>query len=329
MKKRPLFIVLSLLLVLSLTGTVFGYNFRQPVKLVIPFGAGGSHDIHGRFLASVAHNYLNGQPLLIELRPGGSGTVGSIYVKNAKPDGYTLLFTQNGVHTVMPLIEDLGYSYKDYEIVAHINDDPIILVVAADHPANTFEEFVEWLGKNEKEATWGCTEIMGASSAPAIRTHLAMGFKDPYFRFLTYDGVGDNIRGLLSGEIDFLWQILSPTFVSLREGGEVKILAVTSVEPDSRLPGVPTLLESGYNISSVMWRAILAPKGTPENVLNALESAFANIVKDPSFINLMNTAQEQVRFKGRKEFHDMWMKEIEDNKAVLSEIGFLRDDLDY
>jgi len=323
--KRSICLLLTFLLVIVLaTSNVLAYEFKQPVKVVIPFGAGGSHDIHGRFLSSVANKYLNGQPLLIELRPGGGGAVGASYVKNARPDGYTLLFTQNGVNTMLPLIEDVGYSYEDYETVAYINEDPMILVVAANHPADNFEEFVQWIKKNEKDVVWGSTEVVGITNAPGVQLHQAIGCKDPYYRFLTFDGVGDNIRALLSGEINFLWQIMSPTFLSLKANGEVKILAVSSAERDDRISDVPTLVESGYNIANTHWRAILAPKGTPEEVLDALESAFANIVKDPSFIQLMSTAQYPINFKGRKEFYNMWMKEQGEYKALLSELGFLR-----
>jgi len=328
--KKSISLLLTLLLVIVLaTSNVLAYEFKQPVKLVIPFGAGGSHDIHGRFLSSVANKYLNGQPLLIELRPGGSGAVGATYVKNSKPDGHTLLFTQNGVHTILPLIEDVGYSYKDFETVAWINSGPVILVVRADHPADTYQEFVEWIHENEEKAVWGSTEILGISTAPAIRAHMALGSKDPFYRFLTYDGVGDCIRALLSGEIDFLWQIMSPTFVSLRSNKEVKILVVTDGERDPRIPDVPTLTECGYDITTSMWRGILAPKGTPTEVLDALENAFLNMTKDSSFIQLMNTAQEPIRFRGRKAFYDMWMQEQKDYRAILTELDLIRKDLDF
>lgn len=304
----PLTILVVLILFLTIGNRVIladDYTFDRPISFVIPYGPGGSHDIHARFLSSVAPAYLDGQPLVVELRPGGGGAIGTNYVKNAKPDGYTLLFTQPGAHTLLPLIEDVGYTNDDFEPIASINHGPTILSVRAEHPSDTFDEFVEWIVNLDREPIWGSTVVWGNSSLPALLLHEKLGFKDPFFRFLLYDGVGETIRALLAGELDFVWQILSPTWRELAKDGRTKILAISSEERDPRLPEVPTLKESGYDIVLTMYRYIFVPKGTPNNVKQALTEAFRGIVQDPTFLVLMDRIDEPIVFKGAEELDNI------------------------
>ena len=133
--------VLFALLVTLISGAVAtAQEFpTKPVELVLPFGPGGSHDLTARAVASVAHQYL-GQPLLVVLKPGGGGAVGSQHVIRAKPDGYTLLFGGTGPNTVFALVQKAPIGPDQFTPVARINHSPTIFAVRADAPWKSFRE---------------------------------------------------------------------------------------------------------------------------------------------------------------------------------------------
>ena len=145
----------------------------KPVELVLPFGPGGSHDLTARAVSSVAHQYL-GQPLLVVLKPGGGGAVGSQQVIRAKPDGYTLLFGGTGPNTIFPLVQKAPIGPDQFVPVARINHSPAVFAVRSDAPWKTFREVIEHAKKNPWSSSSSArTASTTASSTSARRSRSA------------------------------------------------------------------------------------------------------------------------------------------------------------
>lgn len=162
---------------------------------------------------------------------------------------------------------------------------------------------------------WGTTVIWGMTSLPALILHNSIGV-GPFFNFILYDGVAEQIRALLAGELDFAWQILSSTWQGLHEEGRIKILAISSKDRDPRIPDIPTLTEAGYDIQLAMGRYIVVPKGTPNKVKIALTEAFYNITQDPTFKALINQSGEIINYLGPEELETI----LENDRTIYKKI---------
>lgn len=167
----------------------------KPVTLVIPVGAGGSHDLTARALASVAPEYL-GQPLIIQLKPGGGGAIGSDLVAKAKPDGYTLLFGGPGWSSTLPAVEGRSHGPDTLMAVAKINHGPVALMVNPNKPWKTLKEMVEWARANPGKLIHATTGPWGAADLPMKKL-----MKDYNFtaRLVPYDGGGPALLATLGG----------------------------------------------------------------------------------------------------------------------------------
>jgi tripartite-type tricarboxylate transporter receptor subunit TctC len=276
----------------------------KPVELVIPFGPGGSHDLTARALVSVAPPYL-GQPLVVVLRPGGGGAVGSQVVTRARPDGYTLLLGGSGPNTIFSLVQKAPIGPDHFVPVARINYSPSVFAVRADAPWKSFRELVEYAKQNPGKLNFANTGPWGAGDFPMRMVARSTGIQ---YNNIPHDGGGPALLALLGGHADASFQFSAQLLPHIG-AGKIRALAVTDTKRIPQLASVPTLQEEGVDVVFTMWRSVVAPKGTPPAVVAKLEAALRQMTEDKSFQALIKQLGDEIHFQGAKEFEATWRQE--------------------
>jgi tripartite-type tricarboxylate transporter receptor subunit TctC len=283
----------------------------KPVTLVIPVGAGGSHDLTARALASVAPQHL-GQPLIIQLKPGGGGAIGSDLVAKAKPDGYTLLFGGPGWSSTLPAVEGRSHGPDTLMAVAKINHGPVALMVNPNKPWKSLKEMVEWARGNPGKLIHATTGPWGAADLPMKQLMKQYNFTA---QLVPYDGGGPALLATLGGHADSSINPLAQTLPHIR-AGKLRPLAILDTKRENDLPDVPTAKEQGFDVVYTLWRGVLAPKGTPRPIVEKLASAFKQMTEDKSFQALVKQLGDEVNFLGTDEFEKTWRAEYEAHKEL-------------
>jgi tripartite-type tricarboxylate transporter receptor subunit TctC len=285
----------------------------KPIELVLPFGPGGSHDLTARALVSVAQPYL-GQPLVVVLRPGGGGAVGSQAVARAKPDGYTLLLGGTGPNTIFSLVQKAPIGPDHFVPVARINYSPSVFAVRADSPWKSFRELVQYAKQNPGKLNFANTGPWGAGDFPMRMVARATGIE---YNNIPHDGGGPALLALLGGHADASF-LFSAQLLPQIGAGKIRPLAVTDTKRIPQLAGVPTLQEEGVDVVFTMWRSVVAPKGTPPAILEKLEAAFRKMTEDKSFQALIKQLGDEVQFQGAREFEATWRQEHDSFAKVVA-----------
>ena len=278
----------------------------KPIELVIPYAAGGSHDLTARALTSVAHQYL-GQPMLVVLKPGGGGAVGSQAVIRAKPDGYTLMLGGTGPNTIFALVQKAPIGPDNFTAIARINYSPAVFAVKADAPWKTFREAVDHMKKNPGKFNFANTGTWGAGDFPMRMVARTAGVE---YNNIPFDGGGPALLAVLGGNADGSF-LFSAQLLPQIGAGKMRALAVTDTRRLRDLPNVPTTREEGVDVVFTQWRSVLAPKGIPQAIAQKLEAAFKQITEDGSFQALIKQLGDEIHFQTGKEFETIWRHEWE------------------
>ncbi len=251
----------------------------QPVRVVIPFSAGGLTDVLMRGLAEGLTKKW-GQPVIVDNRPGANTIIGAIEVAKAKPDGYTLLMANDPtVSSNQYLYDTLPYDpVNDFVPVANVAMTEQILVVPGDSPFDDFESLVAYAKENPGDLDYGS---YGVGSKAHLDTD-ALGRKlGVQFNHVPYKGVADVIVAIQGGQVDFGLTGISPVQEHVR-GGRLKGLAVSSPERLEILPDVPTFAELGHpDYKSVAWFGLVAPRGTPQDVIDKIATDVLEVAARP------------------------------------------------
>ena len=319
MKKRFFALLAALVLLVGLglpAASTAAYPDR-PITLVLPVGAGGSHDLHARGITSIIADIL-GQPMVVKLVPGGAGMKGTGFVAKAKADGYTLLFSHNGFDQLVPQTRKVPFNtLRDFSALAKINHAQPVFFSLSNRPWKSMKEFVAYAKKNPGKVNWGHSGVWGAGHVPAMQFVRAAGIK---VNFIPHKGGGPALRAVLAGQDDV--GIAFPTQLRPhKKAGKVTVLALTGdkrLSKDKDFKEVPTTDELGYKgVSFRMDRIFMAPSKTPADRLAALRSAFVKLTKNKSFKRFMRSIGEGVQFmsgadyeKTRKPNYDGYTKLI-------------------
>lgn len=253
----------------------------RPITLVVPFAAGGSTDLVARVVATKLSSDF-GKQVVVENVGGAGGSLGAERVAKAKPDGYTILMGTVATHALNPLIlKKKPYdAEKDFAPVSLLVIVPNVLVVNPQLPVKTVAELIELLKKNPDKYSY-------ASSGNGTPLHLSGElFKSMAGVFMThipYSGSGPAMMGMLSGNVDVMFDNLPSAMPQIRSG-KLKAFAVTSAQRSSAMPDLPTVEEAaglkGFDASS--WFGLLAPAGTPAEVVNRLQQETAKALGTPA-----------------------------------------------
>jgi tripartite-type tricarboxylate transporter receptor subunit TctC len=264
---------------LTVTGPAVAQPYpSRPVTMVVAFGAGGPSDIIARILAEGMRPSL-GQAVVIENVTGASGTIGVGRVARAAPDGYTLVLGNWATHVLNGPMFALPYDLeKDFEPVALVSSDPLIVVAKKAVPANNLREFIAWLKANPDSATQGTTGAGGISTVGGLFFQKETG---THFRFVPYRiGLAAAMQDLVAGQIDFMIDTAANSLPQVR-AGTVKAFAVTGRERLAAAPDIPTVDEEGLPaLHALNWQAVFAPKGASPEIVARLNAAVVAALAD-------------------------------------------------
>ena len=278
MRLRP--VVLSLLGFAAVSVAHAQTYPTRPITMVVPYAAGGAFDVIGRIVA-VRMAELLGQPVIVENTTGGGGIIGVTRVINAKPDGYTLLLGTVGTHAYNQTI----YKKRRYDAVGDFtpvtlfSEQPMVLQVRKDLPANTFAEFAALLKRDGAKMQYGSA---GAGSTTHLACSLLNARVGVNVTHVPYRGSAPAMNDLLGGQIDYVCGNLGAVapFIANKQ---VKALALLSKERSPLMPDLPTAHEQGladYDVTT--WAAIFLPKGTPKGVVDKLNEVTHATMETPA-----------------------------------------------
>ncbi len=262
------------------------YPAQQPIRLIVPYPAGGGTDYFARTVSERMGKEL-GQKVVVENRPGAATIIGADTVARSKPDGYTILLGDNATYAVNPsLYAKLPYDpLKDLDPVTLTARFALLLVVHPSAPVNTVEEFIEWVKANPGKIDFG-------SPGTGSPHHLAMELLEQQagidLTHIPYKGGAPATQDLLAGVFPTMFLDL-PTAAAHIQAGKLKALAVASDKPISAMPELPTVADAAKlpGFEAWAWQGFAVPKGTPEDVVRKINEAFAITAKDGEIIEKM------------------------------------------
>jgi tripartite-type tricarboxylate transporter receptor subunit TctC len=248
------------------------------VRIVVPFPAGGGNDLMGRLLATKLSETM-GRPFYVENRGGANGMVGSEAVARAAKDGYTLLVNGANFVTTPSLYAKVTYDpIRQFEPISLTGIAPNVVVVHPSVPARNIRELIALARARPKQVNFAGS---GSGSTPHLAGELFRTMTNTQMLHIPYRGTGPAITGLLSGEVETMF-MPALAAVPLITGGRVRGLAVTSRERLPALKELPTVSESGLKgYESSQWYGILAPAGTPNDILTLLNTHVVKIMQSP------------------------------------------------
>ena len=254
----------------------------RPITLVVPFPPGGSVDLMARQYADPMSRIL-GVPIVVDNRPGAGGSVASLAVARAKPDGYTLVASSQSSHLANPLTQPkVGYDpVKDFENIAILGRQPNVLVVHSSLPIKTFKEFVEYAKKNPGKLNYGSG---GVGSMGQLNVEMLKASTGIYATHIPYRGGTQLITAVVANEVQFILDNLLIMLPHI-QSGKVRALAVAADERMPQLPDVPTMVEVGYpQLNLTSWTGLAAPGGTPDAIVQTLYKTVRQVAVTPAMV---------------------------------------------
>jgi tripartite-type tricarboxylate transporter receptor subunit TctC len=280
---RHLLIAVGVMQVLAASPALAQTWPTKPVKIIVPFAAGGPADVYARFLSQRLQDAL-GQNFVIDNRPGAGSVIGTDAVAKSAPDGYTLLLMSN-THTVNEtLIPSKPFQLmRDFVAVAPINYSDLVLVANPAVPATSLANLI-----SQAKAKPG--KFNYASSGPGTPYHMAgelfKSMAGVYLVHIPYRGSTGARTDVIGGQVDVMFDAVT-TMAEQVKAGKVKALATTGKERSEVLPDVPTMSEAGVpGYEATIWLGLMAPKGTPKPVVDRLNAAVSKIVGQPEIKQL-------------------------------------------
>ena len=315
----------SLALLLSLGLAASGawaqtWPTAKPIRLVIPFPAGGATDIIGRQVAQKLSVAL-GQQVVVDNKPGAGGAIGSDIVAKAPADGYTLLMATSSTHSIGPVLNPkMPYdAVKDFAPVAHIANAPSVLVVGQNFPANTARELIDQLKRNPGRYNFGSS---GMGTYPHLSAEMFKWRAGGLFVVhIPYRGTGLVITDLVAGQIAFLMDSIVSAQTHIRSG-KVKPLAVSGTKRSATLPNVPTLKEVGVpGMEFGNWFGMFAPAGTASEVVARLNRELNAMLKASDFAEGLDKVGAEPAGGTPEQFAKTYRDESEGWKALIQRAG--------
>ena len=247
----------------------------RPVKIIVPFAAGGATDLLARPWAEALGKAF-GQQFVIENRGGASGLIGAEATFRSPPDGYTFLFSSNSTTVFQPLLRKINYDSKQFVLVARMGDSISGFVVHPKHGFKTLQDLIDYAKKNPGKLTFG-------SSGPGTTTHMrleALKFRTGIdVLHVPYRGGADSLNDLLAGIVDIMNE---GSTLPHAKAGKLTLLNVNHFERFAEFPDVPTLTEAGVKDADVpVWFALYAPPGTPGEIVEKLNAKINEISATP------------------------------------------------
>lgn len=250
----------------------------KPIKLIAPYPPGGQTDVVARYFAEKLTGVL-GQQVIVENKAGAQGMVGAEIAKNAAPDGYTFVYVNSSMMCINPYVyKKMPYDgAKDFVPVTQHGLAPLMMVVPPTLGPKSVKDFVAWAKERKGKVNFAS---FGIGSSSHIWGEMLNQAEKLDMTHVPYKGAGPAIQDTLAGHIPMTIQDLAASGPAI-SGGKLTPLAVTSTVRWPRLPDVPTFGEAGYNIGLVGWNGILAPAGTPKEIVERVSAEIRKLVQTP------------------------------------------------
>ena len=318
--KKLTALVAGLLTAVMLSGAAPAADYpNRPVTIVVAFTPGGPSDVLSRIIGKRLQEILH-QPFIVENRPGAGGNIAAEQVKNAAPDGYTLLMGNNGIlATNAALYKKLSYdAEKDFVPISLVGTQPNILVVNPSVPANSMAELIA-LAK----ASPGSLNF--ASSGHGAAAHLAGELFKTEAKInivhVAYKGAAPALQDVIAGHVQMMFATAA-SVIGLIKNDKVRALAVTTLKRTALLPNLPTVDELGIKgFDATTWHGLVAPAGTPKDIIDMLHIATTEALKDPATQRQLLDLGVDVIGSTPKEFEDYIKSEIPKWTAVVKLSG--------
>jgi tripartite-type tricarboxylate transporter receptor subunit TctC len=259
----------------------------KPIKIVVPFPAGGTSDVLARILGQkISENW--GQPVVVENRPGSSGNLGADQVAKSPADGYTLVLMDVGNLSIAPSLYKLPFNpLTDFEPVAMVGYSPHLLVASSQVPANTLAELIAWAKAQKGKVNFAAAAGMG--SAPHLAGVLFAQRTGIDWGYVPYKGGAQAMTDLIGGQVDLTFNGMVATLPHVKSG-KLKLIAVSSAKRNPVLGNqVPTVAESLPGFLTGSWQGLLAPSGTPKAVVDKLHAEVLRITALPEVRERLTT----------------------------------------
>ena len=259
----------------------------QPIKLIVPFAPGGSTDLAARLIAEFGGREL-GQTIVVENRAGAGGSLGMEFVAKAKPDGYTLGMATVSTHGSNPAVYGSKLKYdpvKDFEPVTNVATTPSVFAINPKVPAKDMKEFIALAKAHPGKYSFASP---GAGSLGHANIEHFAALAKIQLLHIPYKGAGPAMNDALGGQVDAITDNLPSALANIK-AGKLRPLAVLSEKRSPTLPDVPTYGELGFpQMGGGGWFGVVAPEGTPPEIVNKLNAAFHKAMKQPDFIKKMD-----------------------------------------
>lgn len=310
-------VLAGLLVLMAAVHSAWAGYPEKPIEIIVPSPPGGGTDIAVRLLAELTEPFLK-QKLVVINKPGGGGTVGVSLLTQAKPDGYTLGGVWNSPLTAIPHTLPVAFTPEDYQPILQISSAAYVLCAAPDFPANNGHELIAELKKNPGKYTYGNDGVGGTMQLGGERIFKALGVK---VRPVPFGGAGETAKNFLGGHVTFYGGSIPPIMPHIK-AGKAKALLLTSAADNAALPTASGLKALGIpQEETVLWRAIIAPKGLPPDVLKTLEAAFRQGASQPRFKEFLVGQGEELVIAGPADVSQLIREEYKALGEVAKDLG--------
>jgi tripartite-type tricarboxylate transporter receptor subunit TctC len=296
---------------------------EQPIRFVVPYPPGGPTDLMARLIADPLSKKL-GTTVVVENKPGAAGNIGCAFVAESKPDGYTILLAASGPMAVNPtLFKKLSYDpQKDFASIIQISKFPLVLEVNPKSGIKSAQEFLAYAKANPDKVTFGSASDGTPQHLAGALVNKEMGLK---MQHIPYKGAGPALNDLMGGHIFSMFDILGSS-IQFIKGDKLTALAVTTAKRSPLLPNVPTLAESGVKgFDFYAWHGIVAPAGTPDNIIKKYNVAINEIFQEPDFKKRWEDIGSEVVGGTPEKFSDLIKSESTRLGAIVKEAGVQLD----
>jgi tripartite-type tricarboxylate transporter receptor subunit TctC len=288
----------------------------RPITIVVPYPAGGTSDGQVRKIQEPLSKLL-GQPVVVDNKPGASGALAAMAVARAKPDGYTLLYPNNGVLIAALLNKKAGYEpIKDFKPVGLVTSVPMVLVAAKSVPARNLKEFLDFARKEPMGMRYASAGTASFGHLATARFGQVAGIK---LEHIPYKGEAAATMAVRSGEVQVLMTTPSSAMLGQVEQGNLTLLGVATEKPSPVVPGAPTISQSVPGFVSEAWFGLLAPAGTPDPVIAKINAAVQKVMAEEAIRSWLQTSGALPKTSSPSDFSSVMNKEMTQWQDVITQ----------
>lgn len=287
----------------------------KPIKLIVPYAAGGSTDLTARLIAKSLTTSL-GQPVIVDNRAGAGGTIGQEAAAKSAPDGYTILFSAAGPLVVSPHIyRKLTYDpIKGLDPLILIATQPLLLVVNPSTPIYSVSDLIKEAKAKDGRLNYGSFGNGSAAHLAAESFKIATKIEMTH---VPYKGSSPALTGLVAGDIDLMFDVFS-TATPFVKGDKLRAIAITSKERSAQFPDIPTMEQAGINgFDAGTWFGILLPSGTPKTIADQLNKAFNAILNEKEVRETLISQGALIRGGSPEQFTEFFLSEYQKSGKLV------------